>query len=99
MHTLLSQPANHNWIISGGIVVCSLAAKCILAGFGLLNMPKSFEVNVNSLSFHPIFALPCHLTLEEVAWVTFLGRFRAHFSTLEDAESRKVSNQVVQRLP
>ena len=72
---------------------CSLAAKCILVGFGFINMPKSFELNTNCFAFHTMFGLPCHLSGDEVTWVTYLGRFKAHFSSLKESESAtKVSS-------
>lgn len=72
---------------------CSLAAKCILVGFGFLNNSKTFELNLNTYSFQAMYALPCHLAADELAWIAHLGRFRAHFSSLTNSESpTKVSS-------
>ena len=63
-----------------------MAVKCILVGFGLLVIPKRFELNLTTLSLHSFFQLPMELTPEEISWVTHLGRFKAHFTTLKDSE-------------
>ena len=89
---LLPRPADAAKL-SKLIWYCSLAAKCILVGFGFLNIPKAFELNTNCFAYHAMFGLPCQLSGDEVAWIAYLGRFRAHFSSLKESESAtKVSS-------
>lgn len=64
-----------------------MAAKCILIGFGYLDVPKAFELSLSNFSFQSsIFPLPGDLTREDLAWVAHMGRFRAFLSSLKEPE-------------
>ena len=58
-----------------------------MIGYGLLNVPKRFEMTFNNTSLlRTFYQLPMQLTPEEVFWVAHLGRFKAHFALLKDSE-------------